>query len=397
MTRSSSNRLLADRARRALTIGTQWLSSEPMRALLAEFGGQASAHANDGAGSAEWLPLNEDLPGWMETVLAADTSGHPGLDADVVQALRQAAAVESFAVDHFDFRGQDLPGYRERSQAASADFDDRRRAVVLDCCQGLGLVNPTLPQSNRYDGTLILGGGYVSPQLRAQYAAEIASAGTELGQVYFLGSPRLLIEQPPEAPVIAYYAPAARDEFDLMVAAASREFEELQPAPVEFLCGCSSETAVCPRWLRSHPHGARMTDLPPQYTHERRARLLDSNRTARGSVLSASTGRPPYRPDTSDTFKLWARVANPSDGDKLLIVTTQVFVPFQEFDAYRRLYLEYGADVDVVGFGAERGDRPLTAEYLLQETLSGIRASRRMMVAAAEKLKAEAPQMEFGN
>ena len=226
-------------------------------------------------------------------------------------------------------------------------------------------------------------------------AAEIASAGVDLGQVYFLGSPRLLIDQPPEAPAVAYYAPAARDEFDLMVAAASREFDELQPAPVEFLCGCASETVLCPEWLRSHPDGAQLADMPRQYTHERRAPLLDRTGTVHGSVLSASTGRPPYRPDTSDTFKLWARLANPSDGDKLLIVTTQVFVPFQEFDAYRRLFLDYGAEVDVVGFGGERGDRPLTAEYLLQETLSGIRSSRRMMVAAAEILKAAAPPADI--
>ena len=76
-------------------------------------------------------------------------------------------------------------------------------------------------------------------------------------------------------------------------------------------------------------------------------------------------------------------------------MTTQVFVPFQEFDAYRRLFLDYGAEVDVVGFGGERGDRPLTAEYLLQETLSGIRSSRRMMVAAAEILKAAAPPADI--
>jgi hypothetical protein len=68
------------------------------------------------------------------------------------------------------------------------------------------------------------------------------------------------------------------------------------------------------------------------------------------------------------------------------VVTTQVFVPFQTFDGIRRLYLPYGVDVDTVGFGAEWGDRPQTAEYLLQETLSAIRSARRLLIDAAEVL-----------
>ena len=39
-----------------------------------------------------------------------------------------------------------------------------------------------------------------------------------------------------------------------------------------------------------------------------------------------------------------------------------------------------------LGFGADWGDRPLTAEYLLQEVLSAIRSARRLLVDAAEIL-----------
>lgn len=371
---------VAARAERVLAIGNEWLSSEPMEALLDVFGDGPSGRVIDD----DWLPLNEDLPDWVDGLLRGVEPR--GLTPGQVKELRSAMAIERFAVDHFDFRAVDGAGYRERNQAASADFDAATEAVVLKYCRELGLVDPARSRSNRYDNTLVLGGGYKSPQLRAQYAAELASAGTELGQVYLLGSPRLLIAEPPEAPAVAYYAPSARDEFDLMEAAAVREFDGLTAAPLEFLCGCSSDSVVCPRWRAAHPDFADDADMPPQFTHERRVRLVDASGAVRGSVLSASTGRPPYRPDTSDTFKLWAQVAEPSPGEDILIVTTQVFVPFQRFDAYRRLYLEYGADIDVVGFGAERGDRPQTTEYLLQETLSGIRSARRMMVAAAETL-----------
>jgi hypothetical protein len=371
---------VAVRAERVIAIGSEWLSSTSMTGLLEAFGDGVSERTVDD----DWLPLNEDLPDWVDGLLRGLEP--QGLTPGQVKDLRSAMAIERFVVDHFDFRAVDGSGYRERNQAASADFGAATEALVLKYCRELGLVDLSRPRSNRYDNTLILGGGYKSPQLRAQYAAELASAGIELGQVYLLGSPRLLIGQPPEAPAVAYYAPSARDEFDLMEAAAVREFDGLTAAPLEFLCDCCSDSAVCPRWRAAHPDFADHADMPPQFTHERRVRLHDAYGDVRGSVLSASTGRPPYRPDTSDTFKLWAQVAEPSPGEDILIVTTQVFVPFQRFDAYRRLYLEYGADIDVVGFGAERGDRPQTTGYLLQETLSGIRSARRMMVAAAETL-----------
>ncbi|GFJ92598.1 hypothetical protein [Phytohabitans rumicis] len=70
----------------------------------------------------------------------------------------------------------------------------------------------------------------------------------------------------------------------------------------------------------------------------------------------------------------------------MLVVTTQVFVPFQTFDGLRRLYLPFGVDLDTVGLGTEYADRPLTTEYLLQETLSAIRSARRLLVDAAETL-----------
>jgi hypothetical protein len=67
-------------------------------------------------------------------------------------------------------------------------------------------------------------------------------------------------------------------------------------------------------------------------------------------------------------------------------LTTQLFIPFQGFDALRRLYLPLGVEVDAVGFDAERGDRPLIAVDLLQEVLSGIRSARRLVVDAAQVL-----------
>lgn len=376
-----------ERAEYVFPLVADWLFSEPMAAVLESFGERLPAIGfawDRGEGDVNgWLHPNEKLPDWLYPVVADPAAVVDGMLPSQLDILRRTLAVERMAAADFNFRAGAGQQYRERLQASAADFSPEFRAQVLELTKQLGLVIGQEPRSRRYDKTLVLGGGYRSPVLRARYAARLRSRGFQLGEVSFLGSPRFLIEDPPERPVTDGYAPGASDEFDLMVAAAQAEFG-LIPARMTFLCGCSSAEATCPSWLARHAEGAEQT--PAAYTHQRRAELVDDMGRTAASVLSASTGRPPYRPDTSDTFSLWARCANPQVGQRVLVVTSQVFVPFQSFDGMRRLYLPHGVDLDVVGYGDDWEDRPRSAEYLLQETLSAVRSGRRLLVDAAGAL-----------
>ncbi|MFC0316048.1 hypothetical protein ACFQNE_11530 [Gordonia phosphorivorans] len=370
-----------ERSRHAFGFVSGWLFSEPMRELLVEFGEHLppSGSMPSPPPDDDWLHSGEALPAWIPDLLRG-TAEDGRLTADQVDVLRRTIAVEQIAAEHFDFRGRGATGYRERHQAVAADFSDDRRERIFRLAAQLGLVNEAAPRYPEYDETLILGGGYSSPQLRAKYASQIGR-NYELGRLYFLGSPRFLIAEPPEAPAVEYYARGASDEFDLMIGAAEREFSLISAAPI-LVCGCVATDVLCEEWREAFGEPG---ETPLAYTHERVADLRDGG-GPRGQVLSAHTSRPPFRPDTSDTFALWARVSEPQLGQRALIVTTQVFVPFQAFDGVRRLYLAHGLDVDAVGFGAGWGDRPLTAEYLLQETLSAMRSARRLLVDAAEVL-----------
>lgn len=330
------------------------------------------------ADDAPWLHLNENLPEWLVDLLA-DAAAEA--EDPTLRLLRDVIELEQRAADGFNFRSSDGSTYKERSEAATADFDDATRAAITRYSTALGLVAPTPPAGGSYDMTLVLGGGFRSPLLRTRYAARLEQQGTDLGAIYLLGSPRFLItNEPAERPVTSEYAPDATDEFDLMIAAAASELGS-SPQPTTFICGCTSATTVCPNWRHADHPGA--AEVPPEYTHERATTLASVDGRVRGTAISASTSRPPYRPDTSDTFDLLVRYADPQPGQRALVVTTQVFVPFQRFDALRRLYLPHGVSVDAVGFGADWGDRPQTAEYLLQETLSAIRSARRLLVDAA--------------
>lgn len=377
------------RAERVVAAVRSWVYSEAMQRLRALIAEQSShATSTGGNGDSSWLHLNERLPQWLVASLdgAGGEDTHAGWVGPSISLLRDVIDIEKQAADDFDFRGRDGEGYRERSEAATAQFDADTRNAVLELTTQLGLVEPAEPKYDAYDKTLILGGGYRSPLLRTRYAASLQQRGVELGELYFLGSPRFLItKDPAEKPVTSTYAPNATDEFGLLQGAAEAEFG-FSAGRTRFLCGCVDASSICPRWR--HVDDDRAAEVPPEYTHERSADVTSSGGRHRGSVISASTSRPPYRPDTSDTYELLLRFADPRVGQRILTITTQVFVPFQRFDGLRRLYLPRGLELDAVGYGADWGDRPQTAEYLLQETLSAIRSARRLLVDAVEVLLA---------
>ncbi len=178
------------------------------------------------------------------------------------------------------------------------------------------------------------------------------------------------------AAIDSRYASDTLTEFDLMAVAAENAFGVSEYAE-RTLCGCDDLTRECPVWMEKHATRGDIASVPGGFQHDR-MRSYSTTSSTRVHVLGASTGRPPARPNTADTYRLLADVASFSEGQSAVVVTTQVFVPFQTFDALRMLYLPHGVEVTAVGFGFERGDRPMTPEFELQEVLSGIRSARRL-------------------
>lgn len=372
-----------ERASHIFPLVAEWLFSAPMAELLAAFGnrlpGPGLAGWDDAGSLPDLLHLGEELPGWLGPVATGEAAAANGLSSTRKDILRRALAIEGMASSHFNFRPPD----GERSQLLTADFSSEFRHRVFELADQLGLVTPRPPRFDRYDETLVLGGGYLFPLLRARYAAQLRAAGTHLGELRFLGSPRFMIDDPPERPFAETFAPGAVDEVDLMVGAARAEFG-LRPAREEFLCGCSSAQVQCPHWTCRH--SGQTKETPAAFTHERSVDLVDETGRVMATVLSASTSRPGRRPNTWDTFSQWVHYANPESGRRVLAISSQVFVPFQTFEGLRCMYLGHGVDLDVIGHSADWGYPPLTAEYLLQETLSTVRSARRLLVDAAEIL-----------
>jgi hypothetical protein len=368
---------------------TRWSHTEELSELAGQYiGSDRVARVRDVP--VDGIPaLVDEFTELIETLLP---SGSDPTDGAAKRAARsQAIAALTDVIVYPTVRAA---SYRERWQAAEMTFSDGRRSLVAEAADELGLVTATRPDRAQYAHAAVLGGGGRTPLLRAQYLdALIEEHGLRPGQVWMLGSPRL-IEEDKERPAADTYAAGAVDEFDLMCAAAEQAFAALDPV-TELTCGCRSDSDPCPTWT-SHmiEHGVdadtvAATDVRLQHTRRRTYRV---SRVGPINVLSASTSNPPDRPNTADTYALLAGESKPQPGDRALIVTTQVFYPFQSFDALRMLALPSGLMTETVGFGAEHSDRPNTAEFNLQEILSGVRSARRLVFAlAAHRYSATTP------
>lgn len=119
-----------------------WIGSEPMRDLLAEFGGA--------------------LPGG-------------GLRAELDY-------LEAFSLEHWDFRAG-----RERFETEAERFDPARERFVDEAARALGLRGGTRPRLPHYTHVLVLGGMVGSCLFRTRFAAELLAGGVTADDVTGVG------------------------------------------------------------------------------------------------------------------------------------------------------------------------------------------------------------------
>jgi hypothetical protein len=104
-------------------------------------------------------------------------------------------------------------------------------------------------------------------------------------------------------------------------------------------------------------------------------------------VAAAPSSEPERRrANTADSYDWWANnVAMLGSGDKILAVTTAIYVPAQQAAAIRMLTLPFGVEVETVGI--EPGDvdptlaQGFTATKYLLEVRSAIRSLRDLFAA----------------
>ncbi|WP_432825098.1 hypothetical protein [Dactylosporangium sp. CA-092794] len=234
--------------------------------------------------------------------------------------------LDAFSDEHWNFRGRLGGAERDRVRV---ELPPRLAAAGLAAAAALGLAGSGEPAHREYTHLLILGGLARSCLQRADHAARLAGA-LRVGGIAALGSLRPLSAEERALPGLG----RCRTEADALAAGVRAAF------------------------------GGRAVP-----------------------VLVAPPGDPAaHRANTADTYEFWAAGAHPGPGDRILVVTSPIYVPFQHCDAIRILGLRYRCGIDTVGFDPRLAHPPqpggaAAADRCLQEIRSAIRAARALLAA----------------
>jgi hypothetical protein len=299
-----------------------WITAEPMRALVGEFGGA--------------------LP-----------------DTDVGRLLDW---LDAFSDEHWDFRR--MAAGVERDQVKAPEFDADRAALVVAAATALQLVESRMPARQAYDHLLVLGGLGRACLQRTEWAAHLVEK--DMAAV-------------PELAALGSFRP---------LTAAEKELPGLTESGYEV-----DAIDVGVRFAFHLDDAGRLESSEGNVDHS--SWSVRTYRSAGGvevHVLAAPSSEPATRrANTADTYEFWARRVNLRATDRILVVTSPIYVPFQHADAMRILALRNGCGIETVGFdpagvalppapGATNPDR------YLQEIRSGIRSMRALHRAITESV-----------
>lgn len=298
---------------------TGWACSRPLRDLVAAFGAELPTQLGP-AGLLAWL--------------------------------------DDFSARHWDFRGRH--GAVERDEVAEAELPAALTELVRAAVTALGLIVPTAGSASglgrRYDRLLVLGGLAPSCLRRTAYAAHLIGTGTvEVGEVAALGSFRPL--RPSETASLDL--PGSGYEVDAMEHGIRLAFGYATRAEQRSSDGDITHRSWSVRTFRS------------------------PSRPAVHVLAAPSTEPVTRRAHTSDTYHFWATKLGPAAGARVLVLTSQIYVPFQHCDAVRTLGIGYGYEVRTIGLDPSRltagGPSPrLGFDQYLQEVRSTIRSMRNL-------------------
>jgi hypothetical protein len=322
----------------------RWITSAPLRDLVAAFGGR-----------------------W------------PGGDSPSLLAW-----LDAFSAANWDFRAG-----AERPDAREPDLDPDVAALVEASAAALGMVDAKPPPRRAYRHLIVLGGLAHACLRRTVYAAHLLHRGTVADGVGVLGSLRPLTPAERALPAVN----GCHTEADVLDLAVRRAFAvgagdvlglagtlgvATDPLAAGIASAVEGATAASGRAIgdASAAEGAGWSSDGAVRTY----------RPAVGppvTVVAAPSSEPGVRrAHTADTQRFWARHAALSRGDRVLVVTAPIYVPFQHCDAVRTLGLPYGCAVDTIGVDPRLADDlalpepTLTPGRYLQEIRSAIRSMR---------------------
>jgi hypothetical protein len=243
--------------------------------------------------------------------------------------------------------------------SAATGLSESAEARILGNASHLGLVHARHPSLSRYDYIAALGGARLSCKFRPLLAAKLLRAGVGAEHVVLLGAARPVAESEREA--TDAYAPGASDEFDLIVAGAQEAF--------------GFDMSACDEERYDDPGSANLSWV---------ARHLNTSfegAPLKVTAISAPSSDPlRRRANSADTIIFFLQHEQVQANTRILLITSQIYVPYVQLEALRTVALPFRMSVETIGFPAEWMP-PLqglqNANHYLQEVRSTIQAARR--------------------
>ena len=304
-------------------------------------------------------PLGEIRGALVEWVLSppvralADACGWPIDDGAPPQQVLDDLASRT---DAWDFRGR-----RERDQISDADVvvDGRPldAGLVVDAARALGLVDATPSPGRAVHHVLVLSGLARACINRCRLAADLLVGGLRAGRVSVLAANRDL-SSGEQALAADLGLSSAGGEADVALAGAVRAFglgaaDDRRGSAAEE-AGESWAAWSWTTWATS------ASGVPVDL------------------VVAPSSDPSARRANTADQLAFWHERTPTTPGERLLLVTSQIYVPYQYLVAVGSLGLVRGCSIDVEGVDADRAElamREFGARDYLQEIRSALRAA----------------------
>lgn len=251
---------------------------------------------------------------------------------------------DNYSAKHWDFRKG-----LERNMAEVPSLPNEVATLALESARSLGLLGYRPPKRQSYQHTLILGGLIRACIVRPRYAASLMRNGVRFDEVTALGAFRDLVGD--ELLIAEALKVEATNEFDAMVSGMSSSFNSEEDPKL-------------------HNPNTNRGNLDWQ--------VATINGPIRTSVVVAPSRDETRRANTADTLAWWADREGDLTGTHILVITSQIYVPYQGANALEFLGLQRGAVVETVGVPDNLSNlgqwtqRFLPHQYL-QETRSAIR------------------------
>jgi hypothetical protein len=271
--------------------------------------------------------------------------------------------------ERWDFRKQQQAAFDNKvGEGArwllnSDSIGESQLRLISDATAALGLTGNSEPLRDEYDYALVLGGAKLSNLLRSRLAkVAIGKLKKNPIGVVLLGSARPIGDGEREA--TNTYAVNANTEFDLFLSAARAEFKIRETYTED-----KYEDAANPNnnWI------------------VREYELASEGAAYKVIILAAPSSDPEKRrANSADTYEFFLKKYGVSRGAKLLLATSQIYVPYQHMEAVRSIALPNDVILDTIGFPPEWGgilqgmNEPTN---YLQETRSTIQSISRFMNA----------------